>query len=217
MNNGVTKDNLLQALPSVLDQDAGMRPLGETAAEALAALWESVDLPAIYSRIDELPETLLDILAKDFKIDWYNFNHDVATKRAVIKGSFFVHKHMGTVGAVKRALDGMYDFRLEEWYQYAGDPYHFRVHLYGAYTQEGQDWAFRAIGTSKNVRSTLDTIIFHQPEIIGQNNLFAGVGLYNVVLHSLGTVETPDFDDETICADGLSNPLTDGFGVILGL
>lgn len=57
----------------------------------------------------------------------------------------------------------------------------------------------------------------HLPEIIGQNNLYSGVGLYSVSMHTMGTVELPDFDDVSICADGLGSLLLDGFGVILGL
>ena len=160
MSNGVTKENLLQVLPSVLAKDAEMQPLGETASMALAALWSNVDLPTIYSRIDDLPESLLDILAKDFKIDWYNFDHPIETKRAVIKDSFYVHKHLGTVGAVKRALSDVWpSFSLEEWYDYGGDPYHFRVAIADHdFTVAKREQAIRYINLVKNVRSWLDEI-----------------------------------------------------------
>ena len=160
MNSGVTRDNLLQSLPSVLSQDQGMQPLGETAADAFTALWGNVDLPTIYSRIDELPESLLDILAKDFKIDWYNFDHPIETKRAVIKDSFYVHKHLGTVGAVKRALSDVWpSYSLEEWFNYGGVPYHFRVAIADSdFTVEKREQAIRYINMVKNVRSWLDEI-----------------------------------------------------------
>ena len=160
MSNGVTKENLLQTLPSVLANDAGMQPLGETASTVLAALWNNIDLPTIYSRIDELPESLLDILAKDFKVDWYNYDHPVETKRAVIKDSFFVHKHLGTVGAVKRALSDVWpSFSLEEWFHYGGEPYHFRVAIADKdFTVAKREQAIRYINLVKNVRSWLDDI-----------------------------------------------------------
>lgn len=160
MNSGVTKENLLQVLPSVLVQDDGMQPLGETASEALTLLWGKADLPTIYSRIDELPESLLDILAKDFKIDWYNYDHPVETKRMVIKDSFYVHKHLGTVGAVKRALSDVWpSFSLEEWFNYGGVPYHFRVAIADSdFTVEKREQAIRYINLVKNVRSWLDEI-----------------------------------------------------------
>lgn len=160
MNSGVTKENLLQVLPSVLSHDEGMQPLGETASEALANLWGYLILPTIYSRIDELPESLLDILAKDFKIDWYNYDHPIETKRAVIRDSFYVHKHLGTVGAVKCALSDVWpSFSLEEWFNYGGVPYHFRVAIADSdFTVAKREQAIRYINMVKNVRSWLDDI-----------------------------------------------------------
>lgn len=160
MSNEVNKENLLQTLPSVLAADSGMQPLGETAAEALAGLWELTSLPTILSKLDELPESILDILAKDFKVDWYNYNHPLVTKRAVIRDSFFVHKHLGTVGAVKRALSDVWaSYSLEEWFQYGGEPYHFRVAIADSdFTVEKREQAIRYINLVKNVRSWLDEI-----------------------------------------------------------
>ena len=160
MSNGVNKENILQMLPTVLANDAGMQPLGETAAEALAGLWGSVDLPTIFSRLDDLPESMLDIIAKDFKVDWYNFNHPIETKRAVIRDSFFVHKHLGTVGAVKRALSDVWaSYSLEEWFQYGGEPYHFRVAIADSdFTVAKREQAIKYINLVKNVRSWCDDI-----------------------------------------------------------
>lgn len=151
---------LRQTLPSVLASDAGMQPLGDVAAQALAAVWSKVDLPTIYSRIDELPEELLDILAQDFGVSWYNYNHDLETKRAVIRDSFHVHKHLGTVGAVKRALSDVWpSYSLQEWFEYGGDPYHFRVVIADEdFTPEKRAQAIRYINMVKNVRSWLDEI-----------------------------------------------------------
>lgn len=158
--NDLNKDSILQTLPSVLAGDAGMMPLGETAAEVLMLMWAQVDLPSIYSRIDELPEALLDILAKDFKVDWYNYNHSIEIKRAVIKDSFYVHKHLGTVGAVKRALSDIWpSCSLEEWFEYGGEPYHFRVSIAdNDFTGDKHEQAAKAIAMTKNVRSWLDGI-----------------------------------------------------------
>ncbi|MGN1369755.1 MAG: phage tail protein I [Aristaeellaceae bacterium] len=154
------KDNFMQTLPSVLANDAGMQPLGETASRILEIMWAQVDLPAIYTRIDELPEELLDILAKDFKVDWYDYNHSLETKRLVIKDSFYVHKHLGTVGAVRRALSDIWpSFSLEEWFDYGGDPYHFRVAIAdNDFTVAKREQAIKAINLTKNVRSWLDDI-----------------------------------------------------------
>lgn len=160
MNSGMNRENLLYTLPSILSKDKNLRPLCEIAAGAVENLWEKVGLPAIYTRIDELPEEVLDILAQDFKVDWYDYNQTVDIKRAVIKDSFYVHKHLGTVGAVKRALSDVWSsYLLEEWFQYDGEPYHFRVAIAdNDFTVEKREQAIRLINLTKNVRSWLDEI-----------------------------------------------------------
>lgn len=160
MNSDMNRENLLFTLPSVLKKDAGMLPLGETVATALEGLWGRVDLPTIYSHIDDLPEELLDILAQDFKVDWYDYNQTIDVKRAILRDSFYVHRHLGTVGAVKRALSDVWSsYLLEEWFQYDGVPYHFRVAIAdNDFTVEKREQAIRLVNLTKNVRSWLDEI-----------------------------------------------------------
>lgn len=160
MSNIITKEMLLQVAPYVLTGDATMNPLTEVLAESLSKLSLNTLLPIIYSRIDQLPEDMLDLLAKDFKVEWYNYNQSVSVKRAVIKDSFYVHRHLGTVGAVKRAISDVWDaFSLEEWFDYGGDPYHFRVAVAdNDFTISKREEARKLINATKNVRSTLDDI-----------------------------------------------------------
>ena len=128
MSNGITKTNLMRTAPRVLVKDKNMNPLVDALAYTLEKLGMKLHLPTIYSRIDDLPEDLLDILAKDFKVDWYDFNWSVEAKRATIKDSFYVHRHLGTKGAVLKAVCDVYAAsQLQEWYEYDGDPYYFRI------------------------------------------------------------------------------------------
>lgn len=161
MNNHLTVENLMRVLPAALQNDAAMIKLGLTAAEALIGLSASADLPVIYARIDMLPEWLLDILAVDFKVDWYIKDADLTSKRALIKDCFYVHKHRGTRAALNR---GIYDIRpdstVEEWYEYGGEPYRFRLTLKGLISATAADSVMQVVRRVKNARSALDTILF---------------------------------------------------------
>ena len=166
MSNGITRDNLLHTAPSVLVKDDGMNPMVNTLADALAKLASKCRLATIYPRIDELPEDLLDILAKDFNVDWYDFNYDLATKRAVLRDSFFVHRHRGTVAAVKTAVNDLWQSsRVEEWFDYGGSPFHFQVYVTTPWSQETEDLIKSTIEKYKNVRSVLDGIRFNVGEV----------------------------------------------------
>ena len=162
MSSGITKANLLNTAPAVLVNDKSMNPLVDTLADALAKLAASCRMATIYPRIDELPEGLLDILAKDFKVDWYDFNYSLETKRKVLKDSFYVHRHMGTRAAVEKALCDVWpDSVLEEWFEYGGEPFHFRVVLNAS---DGSnpiplDTALEKIRIYKPVRAHLESDI----------------------------------------------------------
>jgi len=101
---GITEANLLAQLPRVLAEDENTDALGAAAAEVLAAQQADIALASIYARIDELPEGLLDILAYDFKVDWYDYDASLDIKRATIKDCFFIHRTRGTKAAVARGV-----------------------------------------------------------------------------------------------------------------
>ena len=129
-NYGITTENMLRTLPDVLKNDEKMLALATVIADALSAQIEEIDKLRIYPQIDKQPETLLDILAYDFKVDWYGYDYDIEAKQALLKDNFKVHRHLGTPGAVERALSDIYPgSEVEEWYNYGGDPYYFRVLL----------------------------------------------------------------------------------------
>ncbi len=102
----------------------------EIATDALARRPAEISRISIYPRIDELPEDLLDILAYDFKADWYDFEYPITAKRALIKGKILAHKRQGTVYATRSVLDSLYPkSAMEEWFTYGGEPGYFRLNV----------------------------------------------------------------------------------------
>ncbi len=69
---------------------------------------------------DTCPESALPFLAAAFSVDRWDAAWPVATKRAVIKSAFFVHKKKGTIGALRRVVEPLgYLIRVIEWWQTA--------------------------------------------------------------------------------------------------
>lgn len=67
---------------------------------------------------DTCPVRLLPYLAWAFSVDRWDDKWDEATKRSVIKGSYFLHRHKGTIGALRRAVEPMgYLISVTEWWQ----------------------------------------------------------------------------------------------------
>ena len=163
----ITKEALLSTLPVVLDEDEGMRALAEPIAEELAARLPEIDLVRLYARVDELPEELLDILAYDFKTDWWEYNATLEEKRAVFKKIWFVHRHKGTKASVEEAVGAIFPgAEVSEWFQYDGEPYHFRMNVPIKEQQvrnaatDYKDRVFFLVNYFKNLRSVLETILF---------------------------------------------------------
>ena len=163
--HGITVENLLRLLPEVLKSDKSMAALATSTAEALVRRTGEIQCVSVYPHIDELPEELLDILAYDFKVDWYDYNYSLASKRDLIKRCFFVHRRMGTKRSVEEALSAIYPGTfVEEWFEYGGDPYYFRVILDVTAPREPIDneKMLRALDLYKPLRAHLedDAIIY---------------------------------------------------------
>ena len=127
---GITRENLLLIVPPALTHDPAMMARAAADAEALAARLAEIDRVRIISNIDALDETVLDILARDFKVDWYDPGYSLEEKRRTVKSSWRVHKTLGTKAAVETAISAIYPHtKVLEWWEYGGEPYHFRLDI----------------------------------------------------------------------------------------
>lgn len=130
MNKGITKENMLFTLPPALKGDESTEALAEATAEALEKRLEELERLRIVPNIDGLEEELLAILARDFKVDWWDPSYTLEEKRRTVKGSWRVHKTLGTKAAVETAIRAIYPLTtVEEWFEYNGEPYHFRLNI----------------------------------------------------------------------------------------
>lgn len=204
-DHGITSDNLMRTLPDVLRKDKKMRALAQVVADALSARKEEIDRLRIYTQIDNLPEDLLDILAHDFKVDWYGYDYGIEAKRALIKDSFQVHKKLGTRGAVEKALSDIYPgSEIEEWFDYGGLPFFFRIIL--DVTQQRvsitHDEVIRAVDMNKPIRAHLqDNALIYRSRVHIEIGVTTGYVIYGVrlcgtypVRATQGSIEKSDLD-----------------------
>lgn len=128
--HGLTQENMTAALPKALREDPSMVALADAIAGVLEARREEIDRLRIYPAIDRLDEQLLDILARDFKVDWWDPEYSLEEKRRTLADSWRVHKMLGTKAAVEMAISAIYPHtRVLEWFEYDGQPYHFRLDI----------------------------------------------------------------------------------------
>jgi phage tail P2-like protein len=115
----------------------------------------------IYSRIGELPEDAIDLLAWQFHVDFYEpVGLTPEIKRGLVKTSILVHKRKGTRWAVQELCDIVFgNTAVHPWFEYNGEPYHFNVSTYANLPTAGA-WEkfFHALEVTKSVRDWLDAI-----------------------------------------------------------
>ena len=129
-SHGLTRENLVATLPPALQKDPSAVALAEAMADLLARRPEEIEQLRIYPVIDRLDERLLDILAYDFKVDWWDADYSLEEKRRTLKDSWRVHKLLGTKAAVEMAISAIYPrTTVLEWWEYGGEPYHFRLDI----------------------------------------------------------------------------------------
>jgi phage tail P2-like protein len=133
----------------------------ERALEAVIAppLMPPVPLREIWDP-ETCPANLLPWLAFAFSVDEWDPAWPEAAKREVIRQSFQVHRRKGTVGAVRRALEAVFDkAQLQEWFETGGAPHTFRVALTDVVQGSSSIAAAKAIiERTKPVRSHLSVI-----------------------------------------------------------
>ena len=130
----------------------------------LQEITAAIDEALIMTRIDELPETIVDLLAWQLHVDFYEpLGLDLNKKRALVKNSLMWHKHKGTKYVLEEMIRTLFfeNFSVEEWFEYGGEPFFFRVTSRDILANKEQyDDLIRAIFELKNERSWLESLRF---------------------------------------------------------
>jgi phage tail P2-like protein len=117
-------------------------------------------LASVYLNLDSLPEEIIDELAWQFHVDFYDVGSDVVAKRKLVQDCILIHRKKGTPFAVKKLiLDVFGTAELKEWFDYSGDPYTFRVAVdYSPEVATDITRFHNLVDSVKNIRSKLEAI-----------------------------------------------------------
>lgn len=152
--------SLFDILP---DSIAGFKEVRDTARAIdpeMLSVTQSIRETLILSRIGELPEAVLDLLAWQFHIDNYEpLALPIEQKRAQVRDAILIHRKKGTPWALKQELSNIgYPVKLIED---TGSPYIFdlQVLLNGqADTTAVYNAAVSAAKRAKNARSKIGIV-----------------------------------------------------------
>ena len=104
--------------PPSITHDKNVKAIFDAIDPELRAIHQDIQKVLIYSRIDELPEEIIDLLAWQWHVDFYELANDLQTKREMVKGSIEWHRHKGTAYAIVKALEMLgVEARFIPWYE----------------------------------------------------------------------------------------------------
>ncbi|WP_337239081.1 phage tail protein I [Proteus faecis] len=134
---------------------SGSSPLEKAAAIACQSLQTlPVPLRKLWNA-STCPVDLLPYLAWAWSVDRWDENWSESVKRQVVRDSMFIHRHKGTIGALKRVVEPLgYIIKVTEWWQTDDPPGTFRLDVgvqENGITQEIYDELERLIADARPV------------------------------------------------------------------
>ncbi len=122
----------------------------------------------IISRINELPENVVDLLAWQWHVDFYEPDLPIETKRELVLDAIKWHRQKGTKASIKSALEKLgFVPTIKEWFEIGTAPHTFEI--YGHYKENDLKVDFlgpdtdeiltRVIEITKPARSKLLSLI----------------------------------------------------------
>lgn len=172
---------LSDLLPSSIRDDKEISAIAAALDKELQSITACINEIVLLPRIDELPEDIIDSLAWQFHVDFYEpLGLDINKKRALVKSSLSWHRHKGTKSVLEEIIRILFleDFEIEEWYEYGGEPYFFRLIVNDTINdEETYKSLIRAVHELKNVRSWLEGLKFLQQ---AQSTVYIGTTVKHV-------------------------------------
>lgn len=171
--------DFMRLLPQFMRDDGAVRGLAAGFDRLIPKLAAAVEKLSTWDHIDSLGEKELDALAWELNILWYDTGATLEVKRGVVKNSDAVHQRLGTKWAVENVVETYFGVgRVEEWWQYGGEPGHFRVVSSNpSLSAEKLNEFVYLVHKVKRASAKLDVVMI---EVGGELNMFAGVALHEV-------------------------------------
>lgn len=167
----------IKLLPQFMRNDPAVQGLAAGIDSIIPALAAEIEKLSTWDRIDSLSEAELDDLAWELNILWYDTSASIDVKRNLVRDSDEVYKKLGTKWAVENVINTYFgEGYIEEWFQYGGDPGHFRVYSTNPTVNESKFAEFLSL-LSKVKRATtkLDGVFI---TLTGQMNMYAGTAFH---------------------------------------
>lgn len=158
--NSLQDYSILDLLPISLKKDPFIIALAEAIEIQLNEAYQDAMKLTNFNDVDNLPEPLLDYLAYQRHVDFYENDLSIDQKRKLIKNATMWHRKKGTPWAVEEVVSVVFNnAEAKEWFDYEGKPFFFRVETDDTLKQSTDlDRLVKMIDATKNKRSHLENV-----------------------------------------------------------
>ncbi len=183
----MSETTMVERLPAILKSDPDAVARASAISDELTLLRADLSRLNIEENIDYWPSEVIEHLAWEKHVSadaegWKLATTDQA-KQDLIRDALLIHSMKGTPAAIKRIIKIVgFEAVLSEWFQYAGDPYEFKIEIISdglALGDEAVENFLTIVNEYKNVRS------FLLLDLTIKSN---GNRYYGAALHSIETV-----------------------------
>lgn len=124
----ISGSRFTEAMPENMKGLPEVQAIAYAVGRQIEKLCAYADGARTYAAIQTMPARILDTIAVEMRTPAYSENLPLATKRELIMNTTAFYSKMGTPYAVKKIIDTIFGSgEVEEWFDYGGDPYHFRI------------------------------------------------------------------------------------------
>lgn len=155
------KDALItDGLPPIIAEETWAQAMAKAVRSEMRKILEYAKVARLYAAIDQEPENVIDLMAKDLQVQEYSQDYNLDLKRALVKIALQRWSKAGTKSAVQELCTKIFgDAVVIEWYEYEGDPFYFKVTCNSVTTTEEDVVHFRrAVDSIKRLSAWLENV-----------------------------------------------------------
>lgn len=197
-------------MPENLAEQTEIQALAYAVGRQVEKLLAYADGARTYAAIYAVPEKVLDLLAVELRTPYYDENFSLPTKRALIQETILFYTQMGTPAATEKIVSSIFGRGyIKEWFEYNGEPHHFRVIVENMEAVEKLLGEFlNVLRAVKRLSSWLDSVTVLQRH---EHHLYTGFAVRVGRIVSV-ECEIPAALDVTYMTDEAGNLLADETG-----
>ena len=142
-------------LPKNIDEKLNVLDL--VGCERLEEIKQTILKISDFNNPLKIDENFLPLMVDEYEAEF--FTDFESNLRELVKFAQNSYPKLGTIQAIKKVFEAIgVEAKLEEWFEYDGEPYHFKIKVDAVKDEESWIKGIQLLNKVKNVRSVLDSV-----------------------------------------------------------